>query len=254
MSASRPDAARATPSLPGRRAMPARPTSALSPTTTCPTELANAPDQWLVRQYPAVSSPPAASMNALTMAARSSGVAPAVAGSSGATGPTGAGGASPGQPGSSGATRAAATVRSTSACNPDSSATVDEPLTVRPSQWIVHVDAERVLGDVLVDHRVGEAGQRQAVAADRDLHLGGGFGDADELEGPLASPRSSTLTPSLRSPSASGLPSSQARRRSRPHSVHLRPPAYRARKLADAHARTPTRTLRKRAGAAGWPV
>ena len=159
-------------------------------------------------------------------------MAPAVAGSSGATGPTGAGGASPGQPGSSGATRTAATVRSTSACDPDSSAIVDEPLTVRPSRWIVRwtpsVSSATFWWITELAKRVSA---RRLRLIDTSTSAAGS-----------AAPTSSTSCVASRCSSLML------------HSVHLRPTACRARKLADAHARTPTLTLRKRAGAAGWPV
>ena len=71
-----------------------------------------------------------------------------------------------------------------------------------------------VLGDVLVDHGVGEPGQGQAVAVGRGVDLGVG------------------------------------RRRCRELDRDRRQPLL----GAGGHARTPTRTLRNRAGAEGWPV
>ena len=79
---------------------------------------------------------------------------------------------------------------------------------------MVHGQAQGgdVLGDVLVDHRLGEPGQRELVAVGLGGDLGPGEGPAQRLDG------------------------------------------ARGEVLLAAHARTPTRTLRNRAGAAGWPV
>ena len=68
-----------------------------------------------VEQYPAASRPSPASTNAATMAARWSGVAPAVPSSQWSTTGTGAGGAKPANSGSGGRRAAAASARSTSA-------------------------------------------------------------------------------------------------------------------------------------------
>ena len=208
---------RATPSAPSRRAMPAMPTRRSRASTAWPAELANAPVQWFVRQYPAVSSPPAASTKSRTIAPGRPAWRRASPGRPGADRPAGAGGATPGQPGSSGASAAAASDAVDEPARPSSPTTVDEPA----GGAAVDVDADAdacvdVLGDVLVDHRVGEAGQRQLGCGRRDTSTSAP-GDAAASRARATSPRA--------------------------------PPASSA-----AHARTPTRTLRNRAGAAGWPV
>ena len=179
------------------------------------------PVQRFVRQYPAVSSPPAASTKARTTAARSAGSASAVASSESAgAGAAGAGGPRPGHPGRAGAAGPRRRSRSTSAaqrrrrrprsCRPGGR----PPVAVQPQP-----DRRRVLGDVLVDDRVGEPGQRRA---------------------------------------GRGRPSTSASRAGPAADGPARAPGARQRRLAGvpsaAHARTPTRTLRNRAGAAGWPV
>ena len=194
--------------------MPDIPHSAASPVRTCPAELTNAPVQWFVRTYPAVSSSPAASTNARTTCARSAGVAAAVVGSRGAAAAGAAIGARPGQPGSSGATRTASRTRSTRAGTPASSTTVDDPVAVRPSRC---------------------RRNRTVVTSSAT------FWWITELANLV---RARRLRSAAASTSASGAAAVASFDRDR------RQPLLEA----GGHARTPTRTLRNRAGVDGWPV
>ncbi len=118
-------------------------------------------------------------------------------------------GSRPGHPGSRGATLTASVARSTSARSPD---VVDHGGRPRCRAAVVvdpHAYRRRVLGHVLVDHRVGEAGQRRPMAVGGRLDLDPGQPGHDLFHG------------------------------------------RRCEILLGGHARTPTRTLRKRAGAAG---
>ena len=113
-----------------------------------------------VEQAPAVSRASAASTNARTRLARSSGVAAAVASSQWSTATPLVGVVGPSQPSSRGATRAAAMMSSS---RPSVSSSVGPSrlvLAVRPSRAAAGEDMADLVGDVLVD----EAG-REAVSA-----------------------------------------------------------------------------------------
>ena len=210
-------ASRATPSAAGVvRAIPDIPHSVAAPVARLAGRVGERTRPVAVRQYPAVSSPPAPSTKARTTAGPVGGSASPRSRTDRRRRPGRRPAPRPGQPGSSGATATGVDRPGRPGPRaPRSSTTVAEPEHVRPSWWTRSRTVVDVLGDVLVDHRVGEPGQAEPVPIDRRLDLGAGQRRATRARPPIA----------------------------RLGEVQL-----------GAHARTPTRTLRKRAGAAGWPV
>jgi hypothetical protein len=164
---------------------------------------------------PAVLSPPAAATNAATPAARSAGEASAVAGSNEPAEVSGAGVPSPGQSGSGRPQPGSGEGRGHEVGERVGAAAGGRRRR-RPAavDGELQVHRDPLVGDVLVDRGVGEAGQRERGLL--DAH--GGLGVGPGLGADLVQDRGGEVVE------------------------------------VGAHPRTPTRTPEKRAGAAPWPV